>query len=86
MPDLSEGHAGPVLISLVNHKATEAVVTALGDVLRNHPGTTEVRLKLTGSRRVELLKLGVDLRVSPTPALFGDLKVLLGPACLETAS
>ena len=86
VPDMSGGHAGPVLISMVNHKATETVVTALGDVLRNHPGTTEVQLKLTSSRKVELLKLGVDLRVSPTPALFGDLKVLLGPTCLEAAS
>jgi DNA polymerase III subunit alpha len=25
----------------------------------------------------------VDLRVNPTPSLFGDLKVLLGPACLD---
>jgi DNA polymerase-3 subunit alpha len=23
------------------------------------------------------------LRVNPNPALFGDLKVLLGPACLD---
>jgi len=29
------------------------------------------------------MKLGLHLRVNPTPALFGDLKVLLGPACLE---
>ncbi len=73
MPDLSEGHSGPVMISMINHKATETVVTELGDVLRSHPGTTEVQLKLTSPRKVELLKLGVHLRVSPTPALFGDL-------------
>ncbi|MHA7173549.1 DNA polymerase III subunit alpha [Arthrobacter monumenti] len=83
VPDLSDGHSGPVMISMINHKATETVVTELGDVLRNHPGTTEVQLKLTGPRKVELLRLGVDLRVSPTPSLFGDLKVLLGPACLD---
>jgi DNA polymerase-3 subunit alpha len=29
------------------------------------------------------MQLGADFRVSPNPALFGDLKVLLGPACLE---
>ncbi|HET7415273.1 MAG TPA: DNA polymerase III subunit alpha [Arthrobacter sp.] len=84
VPDLSDGHSGPVMISMLNHKATETVVTELGDVLRNHPGSTEVQLRLTGSRKVELLRLGVHLRVSPNPALFGDLKVLLGPACLES--
>jgi DNA polymerase-3 subunit alpha len=29
------------------------------------------------------MRLGVHLRVNPNPALFGDLKVLLGPACLD---
>ena len=83
VPDLSEGHNGPVVISLATYKATEPVVTQLGDVLRTHPGTSEVQIRLNGSRTVEVMKLGVDLRVNPTPSLFGDLKVLLGPACLD---
>lgn len=83
VPDLSEGHSGPVVISMANHKATEAVVTSLGEVLRTHPGTTEVHVRLNSARKIELMKLGVDLRVNPTPSLFGDLKVLLGPACLD---
>ncbi|WP_434991899.1 DNA polymerase III subunit alpha [Arthrobacter sp. Ld5] len=83
VPDLSEGHSGPVVISMLQHKATETAVTALGDVLRTHPGTSEVLIRLNGSRKVEVMKLGVDLRVNPTPGLFGDLKVLLGPACLD---
>jgi DNA polymerase-3 subunit alpha len=83
VPDLSEGHSGPVVISMLQHKATETAVTALGDVLRTHPGTSEVLIRLNGSRTVEVMKLGVDLRVNPTPGLFGDLKVLLGPACLD---
>jgi DNA polymerase-3 subunit alpha len=65
------------------HKATERIVTRLGDVLRTHPGHSEVQLRLHGSRSVEVMKLGVHLRVNPNPALFGDLKVLLGPACLD---
>ncbi|WP_294566522.1 DNA polymerase III subunit alpha [Arthrobacter sp. MSA 4-2] len=83
VPDLSEGHSGPVVISMAQHKATEAAVTALGEVLRTHPGTSEVQIRLNGNRKVEVMKLGVDLRVNPTPSLFGDLKVLLGPACLD---
>ncbi|WP_282568712.1 DNA polymerase III subunit alpha [Arthrobacter sp. Helios] len=83
VPDLSEGHSGPVVISMATYKATETVVTQLGDVLRTHPGTSEVQIRLNGSRTVEVMKLGVDMRVNPTPSLFGDLKVLLGPACLD---
>jgi DNA polymerase-3 subunit alpha len=83
VPDLSDGHSGPVVISMAQHKATEAAVTALGEVLRTHPGTSEVQIRLNGNRKVEVMKLGVDLRVNPTPSLFGDLKVLLGPACLD---
>ncbi|QDG66551.1 MULTISPECIES: DNA polymerase III subunit alpha [Micrococcaceae] len=83
VPDLSEGTNGPVLISMPTHKATEAVVTELGDVLRNHRGNSEVRLHLQGDARTEVMGLPVHLRVNPSPSLFGDLKVLLGPTCLD---
>ena len=83
VPDLSEGTNGPVLISMPTHKATEAVVMELGDVLRNHRGNSEVRLHLQGDTRTEVMALPVHLRVNPSPSLFGDLKVILGPTCLD---
>jgi DNA polymerase-3 subunit alpha len=83
VPDLSEGTNGPLQISMPTHKATEAVVTELGDVLRNHRGNSEVRLHLQGDSRTEVMALPVHLRVNPSPSLFGDLKVLLGPTCLD---
>ncbi|MDJ0320375.1 DNA polymerase III subunit alpha [Pseudarthrobacter sp. PS3-L1] len=83
VPDLSQGTNGPLVISMPNHKATEAVVTELGDVLRNHHGNSEVRINLHGDSRVQVMALPVHLRVNPNPSLFGDLKVLLGPACLD---
>ena len=83
VPDLSEGTNGPIVITMPTHKATEAVVTELGDVLRNHRGNSEVRVHLQGDTRVEVMGLPVHLRVNPNPSLFGDLKVLLGPACLD---
>ncbi|MET3719776.1 MULTISPECIES: DNA polymerase III subunit alpha [unclassified Arthrobacter] len=83
VPDLSEGTNGPVQISMATHKATETVVTELGDVLRNHRGNSEVRLHLQGDTRTEVMALPVHLRVNPSPSLFGDLKVLLGPTCLD---
>jgi DNA polymerase-3 subunit alpha len=84
IPEISEdGLAGPVVISMPSHKATEDVVSALGEVLRTHAGNTEVRVKLSGTRTVQLMRLGMEFRVNPNPALFGDLKVLLGPTCLD---
>ncbi|MEU3846061.1 DNA polymerase III subunit alpha [Micrococcus terreus] len=83
IPDLSDGLTGPVTLTLPSFKATEAMVTELGNVLKVHPGTTEVRMKLTKNRSVEILQLSPEFRVNPNPALFGDLKVLLGPSCLD---
>lgn len=83
VPDLSEGMNGPLVITMPTHKATEAVVTELGDVLRTHRGNSEVRLHLQGDTSTEVMGLPVHLRVNPSPSLFGDLKVLLGPACLD---
>lgn len=83
VPDLSEGLNGPLVITMPTYKATEAVVSELGDVLRTHRGNSEVRLHLQGDTRTEVMGLPVHLRVNPSPSLFGDLKVLLGPACLD---
>ncbi|MCU1548134.1 MAG: dnaE [Arthrobacter sp.] len=83
VPDLSDSMNGPVVITMQTHKATEGVVAELGDVLRTHRGTSEVRLHLQGDTRVEVMGLPVHLRVNPSPSLFGDLKVLLGPTCLD---
>ena len=58
------------------------MVEQLKDVLRTHPGTTEVRLKLMARDGTTVLRLDDRLRVTPSPALYADLKHLLGPGCL----
>jgi len=55
-------------------------VERLKEVLVTHPGTTEVHLALVNGERRTVLRLDEGLRVTATPALFGDLKALLGPA------
>ena len=83
VPDLSEGLSGPLVISMPEHKANEQVLLALKSILGDHRGNTEVKMHLAGSRSVKVMKLPLHHRVNPTPSLFGDLKVLLGPTCLE---
>jgi DNA polymerase-3 subunit alpha len=51
-------------------------------VLRTHPGVIEVHLRLCGRQRTTIVRLDNKLRVSPSPALLGDLKQLLGPTCV----
>jgi DNA polymerase-3 subunit alpha len=82
LPDLSEGPRGPVIISLPVARCTPPVVERLKEVLATHPGATEVHLRLLSASRTTVLRLDDGLRVNATPALMGDLKVLLGPACL----
>ncbi|WP_370692350.1 OB-fold nucleic acid binding domain-containing protein [Nocardioides sp.] len=82
MPDLSEGPSGPVTISLPSTRCTAPVIEQLKDVLGTHPGMTEVRLRLLSRQSTKVMRLDDRLRVTPTPALFADLKQLLGPGCL----
>jgi DNA polymerase-3 subunit alpha len=72
------------VISLPSTRCTGPVVEQLKDVLRTHPGVTEVQLKLLSRDSTKVLRLADGLRVTSTPALFADLKQLLGPGCLQS--
>ena len=81
-PDLSDGPTGPVVLRLPVARVVPPLVDKLREVLGVHPGTTEVHLHLINGGRTTVLRLGDGLRVSPGPALFGDLKALLGSGVL----
>jgi DNA polymerase-3 subunit alpha len=82
LPEITEGPRGPVVVTLDTMRATTGRMEELKGVLSNHPGATEVHLKLTKPGRTTLIRLDDTLRVDATESLFGDLKVLLGPRCL----
>jgi DNA polymerase-3 subunit alpha len=82
LPDIKDGPRGPVVVTLPLARATNEVAERIKSVLSEHPGVTEVHLKLTQPGRSVLMRLDDSLRVTASPALFGDLKALLGPACL----
>ncbi len=83
VPDVSVGPAGPVVLTIASTRCTPPVVAQLRDVLGTHPGTTEVHLRLLHRTDRTLMRLDDGLRVTPSPALFADLKALLGPGCLS---
>jgi DNA polymerase III subunit alpha len=82
VPDLAQGPRGPVVVKLEAGRCSGPLVDRLKDVLRTHPGTTEVHLHLIGGIRTTVLRLDDGLRVAAAPSLFADLKALLGPGCL----
>jgi DNA polymerase-3 subunit alpha len=82
VPDLADGPAGPVVVSVPSTRCTVPVVDQLKEVLGAHPGVTEVRLRLMSKTSTTVMKLDDRLRVQASPALFADLKALLGPHCL----
>ncbi len=84
VPDLSTGEQGPVVVTLPASRCIPPVIERFKDVLAAHPGVTEVRLALQNGPRTTVVRLDDRLRVTPSPALYGDLKALLGPSCLQT--
>ena len=81
-PDIAEAISGPVRLTIAANRCIPPLVEQLKEVLAIHPGTTEVHLHLTGGTSTTVLRLDDRLRVTPSSALFGDLKALLGPSCL----
>jgi DNA polymerase-3 subunit alpha len=82
VPDLTDGPSGPVVISLPATRCTPPVVEQLKEILRTHPGMSEVQLKLLTRASTRVYRVDDGHRVTPSPALFADLKQLLGPGCL----
>jgi DNA polymerase-3 subunit alpha len=82
LPDISEGPRGPVVVTIDTNRATSSKIEELKSVLSSHPGSTEVHVRLSQPGRSVLMRLEDAYRVNASEALFGDLKVILGPRCL----
>jgi DNA polymerase-3 subunit alpha len=79
--DTTEAPRGPIRVRIEATRCTPPLVDRLKDVLSTHPGTTEVHLQLQGRNDLSVV---IDYRVTPSAALMGDLKALLGPAAVST--
>jgi DNA polymerase-3 subunit alpha len=86
IPDLTTGADGsaPIVLQLPVAKCVPPVVEQLREVLRTHPGTTEVHMRLRNNQKTTVVRLDDKLRVTPGPALQADLKQLLGPSCIAS--
>ncbi|ROR93830.1 DNA polymerase III alpha subunit [Salana multivorans] len=81
IPDLTAVDGAPVALRIPHARCIEPVLRQLEEVLRSHPGTSEVRLHVAQPQGTTVMRLD-PFRVERSSALFGDLKALLGPNCL----
>jgi DNA polymerase-3 subunit alpha len=85
VPDVSDTTTGgPVVITLPTAKITPPLVDRLKEILVSHAGLTEVHLRLQSPAKIVVMRVDDALRVTPSTALMGDLKALLGPSCLAS--
>ena len=83
MPDVTfTSSTKPVTLTMPVTRCTPPLVDQLKEVLATHPGDAEVHVKLLNGSRTTVLRLNA-LRVSSTPALMADLKMVLGPASVS---
>ena len=80
--DLASGPLGPLVISIDSARVTAPLVDRMKEILRSHPGTREVHLRLDDGAKALVMKIDDELRVTSSPSLSADLKSVLGPDCL----
>jgi DNA polymerase-3 subunit alpha len=82
LADINQAPIGPFVIKLEAERCTPPVVDRMKEILRSHPGTREVHLKIEGDVKNTILKLDDGLKITASPSLSADLKSILGPDCL----
>ncbi|WP_114201601.1 DNA polymerase III subunit alpha [Janibacter anophelis] len=78
IPEITDGPRGPVVLTLDYARATTGRIEEVKQVLAQHPGSTDVQIKLVQPGRSVTMSVDPSYRVEPTEALIGDLKVILG--------
>ncbi|GAA1094570.1 DNA polymerase III subunit alpha [Nocardiopsis composta] len=85
-PDLSQvGKEQPVVVSMPISRVEKNTISEFRDILDRNRGQTQVHLQVHNGPRTTVFALDEGLRVSPSPALMGELKALLGSNCLGGA-
>lgn len=81
IPQLAVGDNRPLTLTVVDTRATEEVVAQLDELLRRHPGESEVRLHLHTETAVR--KFELPHRVQLGSAIYSELAAILGPGSVE---
>ncbi len=76
LPDLTKGMDGPLRLVMSQDQFQPPVIENLREILRSHRGSTPVEIQLNFGQR--LCVTLPDFSVTPSQALMGDIKALLG--------
>ena len=84
IPNINQAPIGPFVIRLPAEQCTPPIVDRMKEILRSHPGTREVHLRIEGAAASAptTFRLDEGLKVTSSPSLSADLKSVLGPDCL----
>jgi len=82
IPNVNQAPIGPFIIRIESQRCTPPLVDRMKEILRSHPGTREVHLRIEGNTKETTFRLDDGLRVTASPSLSADLKSILGPDCL----
>ena len=82
IPNVNQAPIGPFIIRIESQRCTPPLVDRMKEILRSHPGTREVHLRIEGQAKETTFRLDDGLRVTASPSLSADLKSILGPDCL----
>ncbi|NDE83238.1 MAG: DNA polymerase III subunit alpha, partial [Actinobacteria bacterium] len=82
IPNVNQAPIGPFIIRIESERCTPPLVDRMKEILRSHPGTREVHLRIEGTAKETTFRLDDGLRVTASPSLSADLKSILGPDCL----
>jgi DNA polymerase-3 subunit alpha len=83
-PQESRRWEGPFVLQVPEHHATVEVLTELQQALADHPGETDVHLRLVTADRARVFQLTPQVDVSAN--LIADVKAILGRDCVTTAN
>ncbi|WP_125775315.1 DNA polymerase III subunit alpha [Antribacter gilvus] len=83
LPDITTTNDSPLAVTVPHSRAVEPVIVRLREVLATHPGSAEVHVAVAEPGKRTVVRAADTLRVEKSPALFGDLKALLGQNCLS---
>jgi DNA polymerase-3 subunit alpha len=81
-PEIVLEGSPPVRVRVPLLKLSDERVDDLRELLRRHPGESEIFVHLERPERTTVLRLADDFRVDATNGLYAELRVLLGPDCI----
>ncbi|MDR0482903.1 MAG: DNA polymerase III subunit alpha [Cellulomonadaceae bacterium] len=81
LPDTSGGTDSPLMLNVPQNRCVDHTIAQLNTVLNAYPGDAEVHVTVEEPGKRTTLRTAH--RVEKSPSLVGDLKALLGPACLS---